>query len=101
MQRKMINGISASMFMAPRTKSVISCHCSIYGAEPLPVSLNFSPAAILYKKVEAAFGDGGGMLVQDGFHNKIQERDARLHLTQNIPVLVQAGFKIQMCISSL
>lgn len=28
------------------------------------------------------------------------KRDSRLHLTQNIPVLVWAGFKIQMCISA-
>lgn len=60
------------MFMAPRTKSVISCHCSIYGAELLPVSLMFFYlAALLYKKAEAAFGDGGEMLAQDGFHNTV------------------------------
>lgn len=52
MQCKMINWISAPVFMAPRTRSVISCHCCIYGAKPLPVLQYFSLTARLYKKAE-------------------------------------------------
>lgn len=99
MQRKMINWISASMFMAPRTKSVISCHCSIYGAEPLPVSLYFSLGALLYKKGEAAFGDGE-VMAGSGWFPQHSTRETQDWISQNIPVLVWAGFKIQLCISS-
>lgn len=100
MQRKMINWISAPMFMAPRTKSVISCHCSIYGAEPLPVSLYFLLQHSCTESQRQLLGMEGGCCFRMVSTTQYK-RDSRLYLTQNIPVLVWAGFKIQMCISSL